>query len=246
MSLEREIDQLLARHVQPDGPGAAVAVLQNGEFMHRKAYGLADLEWATPLRPDCVFRIASLTKQFTAVAIMMLDERGALSLEAPIERYLADWQPRGRRVTARHLLNHTSGIWVHDRAEAVRALGPYPSLIDEVRLVCSREFAAEPGAVYRYNNGGYLLLGAIIERLSGLSFGDFLRRNIFEPLGNAPYRLAGGRGGHAVAGAGAMFEGDPGITTRDRICWTGVAPRAGSARHWTTWRFGIGRSGMID
>src|SRR5580698_4534938 len=132
MKLEAQIDQLLAEHVQPGGPGAAIGVVRDGAFIHRKAYGLADLEWGTPLRPDCVFRIASLTKQFTAVAIMMLDERGALSIDVPIERYLADWQPRGRCVTARHLLNHTSGIWVHDRAEAVRVLGPFPAMIDEV------------------------------------------------------------------------------------------------------------------
>ena len=101
MRLEHRIDQLMAGRVQPDGPGAAVAVLRNGAFIHRKAYGLADLEWGIPLRPDCVFRIASLTKQFTAVAAMMLEERGALSIEDPIEPLATRLsRARGRQVTA--------------------------------------------------------------------------------------------------------------------------------------------------
>jgi CubicO group peptidase (beta-lactamase class C family) len=114
MDLEARIDQMLAELVQPNTPGAAVGVIQDGRFIHRKSYGLADLEWGTPLRPDSVFRICSLTKQFTAVAVMMLEERGALSVDDPLERHLPDWPARGRRVTLRHLLDHTSGVWRHD------------------------------------------------------------------------------------------------------------------------------------
>jgi CubicO group peptidase (beta-lactamase class C family) len=180
--LEEGIDALMAAVVSPDAPGAAIGVIQDGRFVHRKGYGLADLEWSIPMRPDCVFRIASLTKQFTAVAAMMLAERGALSIDDPVVRHLPQW-PWGRRVTIAHLLSHTSGIWPHDREETARVLGPFAPVEDEVRLICERDPVDEPGSTYRYNNGGYVLLGALIERASGRSFGDFLREAIFKPLG---------------------------------------------------------------
>jgi CubicO group peptidase (beta-lactamase class C family) len=183
MSLERRIDQLLEQHVQSDGPGAAIAVLRDGEFIHRKAYGLADLEWATPLRPDCVFRLASLTKQFTAVAVMMLEERGVLSIEDPIERWLPDWRPRGRRITLRRLLDHTSGVWRHDSDQIERTLRPNPPVGEVLAMIRERDFEFEPGERYRYNNSGYMLLGSVIEGASGRPYEDFLREAIFEPLG---------------------------------------------------------------
>jgi D-alanyl-D-alanine carboxypeptidase len=183
MSLEQRIDQLLAQHVQPDAPGAAIAVLRDGEFIHRTAYGLADLEWQTPLRADCVFRLASLTKQFTAVAVMMLEERGALSIEDPVERWLPDWRPRGRRVTLRRLLDHTSGVWRHDSDQIERTLRPNPPVAEVLRMIGERDFEFEPGERYRYNNSGYMLLGAIIEAASGRPYEDFLSEAIFEPLG---------------------------------------------------------------
>src|SRR5580698_3564339 len=110
MKLEAQIDQLLAEHVQPGGPGAAIGVVRDGEFIHRRAYGLADLEWGTPLDPDCVFRIASLTKPFTATAIMMLAERGALSIDDPIEAHLPGWPARSTRATIRGPLTLPSDV----------------------------------------------------------------------------------------------------------------------------------------
>jgi CubicO group peptidase (beta-lactamase class C family) len=189
LSLEARVDQALAELVQPDAPGAAVGIIQNGRFIHRKAYGLADLEWATPLRPDSVFRICSLTKQFTAVAVMMLEERGALSVEDPLERHLPDWPARGRRITLRHLLDHTSGVWRHDSDQVERTLRPNPPVTDVLEMIKARDFEFEPGERYRYNNSGYLLLGAVIEAVSGMSYADFLRTAIFEPLGMGQTRL---------------------------------------------------------
>jgi CubicO group peptidase (beta-lactamase class C family) len=181
--MEAEINALLARCVSPDGPGAAIGVVRDGAFVHRKAYGLADLEWGTPLSPDCVFRIASLTKQFTATAIMMLAERGALSVDDPLERWLPDWPARGRRVTLRCLLNHTSGIWRHDSDLPERTLRANLSNDEIRRMIGERDFEFEPGERYRYNNSGYLLLGAVIESASGRPYGDFLTEAIFAPLG---------------------------------------------------------------
>ena len=182
-SLAARIDRVLAPLVQPDTPGAAIGVIRDGRFIHRKAYGLADLEWGTPLRQDSVFRICSLTKQFTAVAVMMLEERGALSVEDPLERHLPDWPARGRRVTLRHLLDHTSGVWRHDTQMVERTLRPNPPVADVLAMIKGRDFEFEPGERYRYNNSGYLLLGAVVEAVSGMSYADFLRTAIFEPLG---------------------------------------------------------------
>lgn len=182
-SLERTVDQLLARFVQPSGPGAVVGILRDGEFIHRKAYGLADLEWGAPLEPDCVFRICSLTKQFTAVATMRLVESGAVDLDAAIECYLPHWPARGRRVTVRHLLNHTSGIWRHDSDQGDRTMRRNLPVEEVLAMIAARDFEYEPGERYQYNNSGYLLLGAIIAAVSGQTYEDHLRETIFETLG---------------------------------------------------------------
>lgn len=185
--LEERIDQILNMEIAPGEPGAAVAVLRDGEFLHCKAYGLANVEWGIPLTVDTVFAIASLTKQFTAVAIMMLNERGLLSLDAPIEAYLPDFPTQGRRVTLRHLLNHTSGIKTYSTlANYYNGTARlHSSLKDLLARISGLPFDFEPGERSLYNNSGYVLLGAIIERASGMKYRDFLKRELFEPLGMA-------------------------------------------------------------
>jgi CubicO group peptidase (beta-lactamase class C family) len=237
MSLEQQIDRLLSKHVALGGPGAAIAVLRNGEFVHRKAYGLADLEWETPLDPTCVFRIASLTKPFVATAVMMLAERGALSVDDPLERHLPWWPDRGRRVTIGRLLNHTSGVWRHDWDRVLRTTRPDIRIADILPLIGDHDFEFGPGAAYRYNNSGYLLLGATIEAASGMPLFDFLREAIFEPLGMrrtgplpyetvTPRRARGyvrGRSGfHNARPDGEMFSyaaGGLGSTLDDLAKW---------------------------
>lgn len=183
--LADEIDAILGAEVAPGEPGAAVALLRDGEFLHCKGYGLANVEWGIPITPDTVFHIASLTKQFTATAIMMLKERGRVLLDAPLEAYLPDFPTQGRRVTVRHLLNHTSGIktysslaYHHNGTARLHA-----SLKDLVARIAGLPFDFEPGERYLYNNSGYVLLGAIIERVSGMKYREFLDREIFRPLG---------------------------------------------------------------
>jgi len=182
MTLETEIDAAVAADIQSGGPGAVIAVLRDGQFIHCKGYGLASLEWNIPISPDVVFRIASLTKQFTATAVMMLRERGLLSLDDTVERFAPQFPPRGRRVTIRHLLNHTSGIRTYNYFEqdSRRARTTLPALLD---VIAALPFDFEPGERYVYNNSGYVLLGGVIEAVSGLKYRDFLRQEIFEPLG---------------------------------------------------------------
>ena len=182
-SIEDRIDTLLAAEIEPGGPGAAIAVIQDGQFIHRKAYGLANIEWDIPLNPDAVFRIASLTKQFTAVAIMILAERGQLSIDAPIAACLPDWPARGRAITVRHLLNHTSGVWRHDSDQGDRTKRPNPPVEEVIQLIHARPFEFEPGERYSYNNSGYMLLGAIIAAVGGKAYENFLRDEIFGTLG---------------------------------------------------------------
>lgn len=182
-----EIDAILEAEIAPNEPGAAVAVLGDGAFLHCKGYGLANVEWGIPIAPDTVFHIASLTKQFTAVAILMLKERGLVSLDAPIETCLSEFQALGRRVTVRRLLNHTSGIQTyttlanHFDGTAQRRF----ALKDLVARIVTLPFDFEPGERRLYNNSGYVLLGAIIERVSGMKYRDFLDCEIFRPLGMA-------------------------------------------------------------
>src|SRR6185437_1337265 len=156
---ETRIDALLATEVEAGGPGAAIGVLRDGVFLHRRAYGMADIEHGVPLAPDAVFRIASLTKQFTAVAVMMLAERGRVDIDAPLESCLPDW-PGRPGVTPRRLLNHTSGVWRHDATEPPRVWRadiPLAEILQRIRETPS-EFPA--GERYAYNNSGHQLLGA--------------------------------------------------------------------------------------
>jgi D-alanyl-D-alanine carboxypeptidase len=184
-NLEQQIDASLEREIAPDEPGAAIAIVKDGAVVFRKGYGLANVEWGIAMPPDAVFPIASLTKQFTATAIMMLKEKGLVSLNAPMETYLPDFPTQGRLVTVRHLLNHTSGIQSYSSSsafhrETARLNLPLSRLM---ALIANRPFDFEPGEKYLYNNSGYVLLGAIIERVSGHKYRDFLRREIFVPLG---------------------------------------------------------------
>lgn len=191
-NLEQRIDAALRQEIRPGEPGVAIALAKDGELIFRKGYGLANVEWDIPMPPDGVFPIASLTKQFTAVAIMMLKERGLVSLDAPLTAYLPDLSPM-RRVTVRHLLNHTSGIGNYSespefRRDTARLNSPLTGL---VQLIASLPVDSEPGERYRYGNSGYVLLGAIIEHASGAKYRDFLKREIFDPLGmsNTAFRF---------------------------------------------------------
>jgi len=183
MGTSERFDRAVEGLIEVGAPGVAIAVLRGGEFIHRKAYGLADLEWGVALLPECSFRIASLSKQFTATAIMRLAEQGALSIDDPLEAHLPAFDPRGRTVTLRHLLNHTSGIRNHDRGHERRTDRvniPRERLLTEI---LAAPFDFEPGEQYLYCNSGYILLGAVIEAVSGQDFETFLKAAFFGPLG---------------------------------------------------------------
>ncbi|WP_338771475.1 serine hydrolase [Massilia sp. METH4] len=180
------VDALLAPHFKPDGPGIAVIAMKDGKTVFRKAYGAADVEKKQPLAADAVLRLGSITKQFTAIGILMLADEGRLALTDDITRFLPDYPTHGRRVTVEHLLTHTSGIVSYTGKPGFRTvMGKDVSVAEGIAYFKDDAPEFAPGTRFDYNNSGYFLLGAIIEKVSGQPYARFLDERIFRPLGMA-------------------------------------------------------------
>ncbi len=177
------VDDLFSAFSGSAVPGASVVVIRNGRVVIRQAFGMADVERRVAATPETDYRLASVSKQFTAMAVMLLAKDGKLRYDQPVRDFLPELPAAARAVTVRHLLNHTSGLW------------DYEDLIPETRttqlddrdvlaLLAAKDSAYfPPGAQYRYSNSGYVLLGIIVARVSGMSFPDFVQTRIFAPLG---------------------------------------------------------------
>jgi CubicO group peptidase (beta-lactamase class C family) len=182
--LAGKIDAVMSEVYQPGQPGAAIIVRKNGQTVIRKGYGLADLELQVPVEPDMVFRLGSITKQFTAVSILILAQEGRLGLQDEITKFLPDYPTQGRKITIEHLLTHTSGIQSYtDMAEWLPLWRKDFSVKELVDLFKDKPMQFEPGESWAYNNSGYVLLGAIIEKVSGKTYEAFVDGHIFKPLG---------------------------------------------------------------
>lgn len=177
-------DQLFSRAYAAGEPGAAVLVMKDGQAVLRKGYGMASLELGVPIQPDMVFEIASITKEFTAAAILLLQDRGKLSVEDDVTKYLPDYPTHGQKITLRHLLTHTSGIpdftgmpewWPRMREDMT-----IPQIMD---LFKDKPLEFNPGEKLGYSNSAYVLLAAVIEKASGKSYEDFVEQEILAPLG---------------------------------------------------------------
>ena len=198
-----QIEAAVGQYYKPDEPGAVVLVAQNGKTIFRKAYGLADVAKGTPMTPDMQLRVGSITKQFTSTAILMLVDEGKIGLDDDITRFLPDYPTGGQRITIAQLLNHTSGIasftgkpgYVQHMQEDI----PVGAMIDSFKND-PRDFA--PGTRFKYNNSGYYLLGAIIEKVSGQPYAAFLEQRIFQPLGMHDTAYDGKEHGKAIRAAG--------------------------------------------
>jgi CubicO group peptidase (beta-lactamase class C family) len=186
-ALIEAVDARAASRAAKDQFSGAILVAQGGRVLFQKAYGLADRARAKPNRLDTQFRFGSMGKMFTAVAIMQLVERGRLDLEAPIGRYLADYPNRdiATKVTVANLLSHTGGTGNIFGPEFDRGKASLRSTKDYVDLYGSRAPEFAPGSRQSYSNYGFILLGRIVERVSGLSYDDYIQRNIFKPVGMA-------------------------------------------------------------
>ncbi len=166
--------------------GLAVAVVRGGDTLLMKGYGKADLEWDVPMPVDAVFEIGSVTKQFTAAAVLRLRDEGKLDLDADITEYLPDYPTQGHRIPVRRLLDHTSGIKGYTEMASFGPIStrrlPRDSL---VALFAAEPFDFPPGEAQIYNNSAYFLLGLIIEKVSGVSYEEYVERELFAKLGMA-------------------------------------------------------------
>lgn len=178
------LDALIAERIEPHGPGVAVAVVQGGKVGYQQCRGMASLEWSQRIAPDTVFALASLTKPFTAQCILMLEEANKLHLSDSAASYLPYLPWLDPQITITHLLTHTSGV-----ANYVRQTGFWPNVACRVQNpgelavhigTLTRDFA--PGENYNYSNSGYALLGMLIEAVTGIPYGNYVRAAIFEPL----------------------------------------------------------------
>ncbi|HEY0097995.1 MAG TPA: serine hydrolase domain-containing protein, partial [Pyrinomonadaceae bacterium] len=180
-ALAAEADKYLSGLVTQNRFGGAILVARDGKVLLRKAYAMGDIEDDVPNSVQTKFPIGSITKQFTAVAILMLQERGKLSVQDSICKYIADcpatWQP----ITIEHLLTHTSGLPDSTTFRRPETVGTSPAA-NLVELFKKREMVLKPGEKFAFSNPGYIFLGHIIEKASGKSYETFLRENIFEPL----------------------------------------------------------------
>lgn len=184
-SIAESFDAALAPHFSlADKPGAVVIVTKRGKTLFKKAYGLADLEHQIPLQADMIFRLGSMTKQFTAVAVLMLADEGKLSVKDEITKYLKDYPTQGRKITIEHLLTHTSGIKSYTDLPAFRDMVAVDKTEQQIiDLIKSEVLEFEPGEKFLYGNSGYFLLGVIIEKVAGMPYPNFMAKRIFEPLG---------------------------------------------------------------
>ena len=178
------MDTMLKASYPLTRPGASVIVVRNGRVLFRGSYGVANVELGVASDASMVYGIGSMTKQFTAAGILLLVNEGKIKLDADIRTYLSDVRDNGPAVTVEQLLNHTSGIKNYFELPAWRAAfrdETTPRALLQVIDEHPRDFY--PGTAGHYSNSNYTLLGAVIERVSGLSYGDFMRSRLFEPLG---------------------------------------------------------------
>ena len=178
-----KIDPLFTQMVQSNWPGAAVLVARDGAIVFQKGYGFAQAESRVPVTMDTRFRIGSITKQFTSAAILKLAEEGKLGVDDHLSKFIPDW-PRGDEVTLRHLLTHTSGIHNYTAKPGFYEHVTEPiSLADLVASFKNDPYDFDPGEKYSYCNSGYVLLGYILEKVTGQSYESYLKKTFFDPLG---------------------------------------------------------------
>jgi CubicO group peptidase (beta-lactamase class C family) len=245
------VDLIFANWNSRQSPGCAVGVARNGQTILERAYGMANLEYDVPNTPTTIFEAGSVAKQFTAAAIALLAQQGELSLDDEVSKHIPELPDYGTPVTIRQMLNHTSGL--RDWGTVALATGwprgtrthTHAHVLDIVSRQKSLNYT--PGAEYLYSNTGYNLAAVIVARVSGMSFAEFTRKNLFEPLGmtNTQWRddytrivknraTAYGRGRQGGWGLEMPFEdvhGNGGLLTTvgDLLKWNEnfVSPRVG-------------------
>jgi CubicO group peptidase (beta-lactamase class C family) len=181
---DQSFDDILRTQLTAESPGGTVLVAKQGKVIYKKSFGKANLELDVAMKPEHVFRIGSVTKQFTASAILKLAEEGKLSLADSITKFIKNYPTNGHTITIEHLLTHTSGIKNYSslnkfNVDAKRRDSTPQELVDFFK---NEPMDFPPGTDYRYSNSGYILLGYIIEIISGKTYADYINENFFKPL----------------------------------------------------------------
>jgi CubicO group peptidase (beta-lactamase class C family) len=183
----REVDKLFAPWDKTTSPGAALAIIKDGEIIYKRGYGMAKLEDDLVMTPSKIFDIGSVSKQFTAACVALLALEGKLSLEDDVRQYIPELPVYGRPITLRHLLHHTSGLRDYNTLLSLAGFRPdsdCPTVEEALEIICRQKgLNHPPGEEYSYTNTGYFLLGQIVERVSGKSLNQFAQERIFQPLG---------------------------------------------------------------
>lgn len=227
---EKRVDQLMAAYDNNETPGGVVGVIKNGEVHFAKGYGMANLVHDIPFSTDLRSNIGSVSKQFTAFGVLLLEKEGKLSIDDDVRKYIPELPDFGETITLRNLLNHTNGFREIYNTMPIKGWKGEDGLLrkEAIRLIQrQKELQAKPGAEFNYNNTAYIMLAEIIERTSEQKFHDYMRENVFKPLGmdhtmvrptpkhivkTSAQGYIGGEGGfheagdlHAANGAGTMY-----------------------------------------
>ena len=182
-NLESKIDSLLLEKYHPNAPGATFLISRNGNIIYKKAFGLANLELNVPMESDNVFEIGSMTKQFTAISILMLMEKGKLNLDDEITKFIPDYPTNGYKITIHHLLSHTSGIKSYTSMKKLNNISKQDlTPLELIDFFKNEPIDFVPGEKFKYNNSGYVILGYIIEKVTGQSYANFVEEQIFKKL----------------------------------------------------------------
>ncbi len=182
--LTAKLDSLINSRLRNVAPGCAVLVAKHGEIIYAKGFGKANLELNVDMKPDMVFRLGSITKQYTAIAILQLVEQGKISLQDSVQKFIKDFPAKGHTITIENLLTHTSGIIDYESLNInipneYRVDLPPKQIVDSL---AHHEVVFTPGSKFSYCNSNYFLLGYIIEQVSGQSYAAYMQQHIFTPM----------------------------------------------------------------
>lgn len=216
----RQVDQIFSAYAKPGSPGCSLGVIRNGDFVYRKAYGYGSLELGVPLTSQSVFYMGSVSKQFTAAAVVLASEQGFLSLDDDVRKYIPELFDYGHAITLRQMLHHTSGL--RDFLDLVYLSGrdalDFNSPQEILKLITRQKgLNNAPGDEFIYSNTNYFLLGVVIQRATRQSLAEFAARNIFRPLGMAHTRFYDDR---AVVVRGRVAAYDPGSHGDFLVDWS--------------------------
>ena len=179
---QKSIDDIMSAYQSSDKPGASVLVFKDDKIIFKKGYGVSNVSTQEKITQNTNFRLASVTKQFTAMSILLLVQKGRLKLEDPLKKYFPSFPVYGKDIKIKHLLTHTSGLMDYEDLIPPKQVMQLHDTNCLQLMYKANGLYFTPGAQYKYSNTGYAILALVVEKISGQDFGVFLKENIFKPL----------------------------------------------------------------